>query len=312
MGVWINGRVLVRRRVSKVSKRTEWKYPEAIVDCEWLRDRIENPNIRIYDCTTYLNYTDEDPLKPYDVVSGRSQYEKGHIPKAAFLDLQRDLSDSSSPYKFTLPDYEKLAETIKNKGIGDPYHIILYSGNGIQWATRIWWMIYVLGYGKVSVLDGGFSEWQRLSLPIEYGSNMFAPANFEVHFNPKIFVGKDEVLSAIGNQKHCLINSLTEDIHLGLNPRYGRRGSIRRSVSIPFNGLLNTETGKLKRPEEVLEIYQSHAVFPDSRIISYCGGGIAASLDAFMLRQLGFEHLQIYDNSLSEWAMSEDLPMEIG
>ena len=304
--------MLVHRRVSKVRKRTEWKYPDAIVDCEWLRERIHDPNIRIYDCTTYLIYTDEHPKKPYDVASGRSQYEKGHIPNAAFLDLQCDLSDNSSPYKFTLPNFEKLAETIKNKGIGDPYHIILYSGNGTQWATRIWWMVHVLGYEKVSVLDGGFSEWQRLSFPIESGSNIFEPADFEVNFDPNIFVGKDEVLSAIGNEKYCLINSLTEDIHLGLNPRYGRRGSIRTSVSIPFHGLLNTETGKLKRPEEVLKIYQSHAVFPDSRIISYCGGCIAASLDAFMLRQLGFEHLQIYDNSLSEWAMSEDLPMEIG
>ena len=47
-------------------------------------------------------------------------------------------------------------------------------------------------------------------------------------------------------------------------------------------------------------------------IINYCGGGIAATLDAFVLHQLGFHKLKIYDNSMSEWAMNEDLPIETG
>ena len=55
-----------------------------------------------------------------------------------------------------------LEESFKEKGIGRPYHIILYSRNGLQWATRVWWMSYVLGYTKVSVLDGGFHRWKKL------------------------------------------------------------------------------------------------------------------------------------------------------
>ena len=31
-----------------------WKYPDAIVSCEWLNKNLNNPDIRIYDCTTYL------------------------------------------------------------------------------------------------------------------------------------------------------------------------------------------------------------------------------------------------------------------
>ena len=37
---------------------------------------------------------------------------------------------------------------------------------------------------------------------------------------------------------------------------------------------------------------------------------IAATLAAFILYQLGFKNLQIYDNSMSEWAMDETLPIE--
>jgi thiosulfate/3-mercaptopyruvate sulfurtransferase len=46
-------------------------------------------------------------------------------------------------------------------------------------------------------------------------------------------------------------------------------------------------------------------------VINYCGGGIAASLEAFVLYQLGYKNLTIYDNSLSEWATDNGLPMEI-
>ena len=48
----------------------KWKYPEAIVTCEWLKHRLADDNIRIFDCTTYLHYTDEDPLKPNHEESG--------------------------------------------------------------------------------------------------------------------------------------------------------------------------------------------------------------------------------------------------
>ena len=44
--------------------------------------------------------------------------------------------------------------------------------------------------------------------------------------------------------------------------------------------------------------------------IVYCGGGIAATLDAFLLHQLGFENVSIYDASMSEWARDESLPIE--
>ena len=272
---------------------------------------LDDPQIRIYDCTQYLHYTDGDPLKPYDVESGLENYQTSHILTASFLDLQSELSDVTSRYKFTLPKLEELAGRFQKKGIGEPYHIILYSANGVQWATRIWWMIYVLGYKKVSILDGGLQEWQRLGYPTEAGHNTFLPSNFKLDINNNLFIGKKEVLSALADQKYCLINSLTEDIHLGNNPRYGRLGRIPNSVNIPFHDLLDPLSGKLKKPENLIEKYRQKEISRESRIISYCGGGIAATLDAFVLLQLGFENIQIYDNSLSEWAMDEHLPIEL-
>ena len=287
-----------------------WKFPNAIVNCEWLAEKINNENIRTYDCTTYLHYRDNDPSLPYVVESGREQYEKSHIPNSSYIDLQSDLSDKDSPYRFTMPDLKILSESFKKIGIGENFHIILYSRNGTQWSARIWWMLRSVGVDNVSILDGGFNEWVRLGLPTSDKILTFPESNFNFEPRDDIFIGKDPVIKALEDKNTKILNSLTEDIHKGQNPRYGRPGRIPNSLNIPFHKLLDPETGKFLGAEELLDIFEQNKIGYENKIINYCGGGIAASLEAFVLYQLGYKNLKIYDNSLSEWAIDENLPME--
>ena len=64
----------------------------------------------------------------------------------------------------------------------------------------------------------------------------------------------------------------------------------------------------IERSEKIFEI---NKISKNKNIVNYCGGGIAASLEAFVLYQLGFKNIAIYDNSLHEWAaIDQTLPME--
>jgi len=290
----------------------KWKYPETVSECEWLVNNLDRDDIRIYDCTTYLHYADENPLKPYDVQSGFKDYKKDHIPRAIFLDLQLQLSEENSPYKFTLPKLDILAKKFQEIGVGKPYHVVLYSRNGMQWSARVWWMLRSLGFDNASILNGGFIEWLSLGLATESKINIVNPANFIFKPRPHIFVQKEKVIKSINNKSVILLNSLTEDIYSGKNPRYGRPGRIPKSINIPFNHLLDHINGKFKPLEEIKLIFERKGIRKDQLILNYCGGGIAASLNGFALLQLGFKNLQIYDNSMSEWAMDKNLPIEIG
>ena len=49
----------------------------------------------------------------------------------------------------------------------------------------------------------------------------------------------------------------------------------------------------------------------NARSITYCGGGISASVDAFVLTRLGFADVAVYAASLQEWAADPSNPMEI-
>ena len=294
-----------------MTKKLTWNNPNAIISCGWLHDNLKNPNIRIYDCTTYLHYRDNDPTLPYIVESGREKYEMTHITNSSFMDLHLDLSDEASPYRFTLPKLEILAEKFKKLGVGSDFHIILYSRNGTQWSARLWWMLRSVGVDNVSILDGGFKEWKKNNLPTSQTSLTYSPSNFEFTPRENIFVNKDVVINAIDNPDSIILNSLTADIHEGQNPRYGRPGRIPSSKNIPFHNLLDINTGKFKPIEELKKIFEINKISKNKNIVNYCGGGIAASLEAFVLYQLGFKNIVIYDNSLHEWAATDQtLPME--
>jgi thiosulfate/3-mercaptopyruvate sulfurtransferase len=167
-------------------------------------------------------------------------------------------------------------------------------------------MLRALGFDNVSILNVRFIEWLRLGLTIESKINIVNPADFIFKPRAHIFVQKDKVIKSINNKSVVLLNYLTEDIYSGKKPRYGRPRRIPNSINIPFNDLLDQVTGKFKPLEEIKLIFERKENKKDQLILNYCGEGIAASLNGFALLQLGFEDLQIYDDSMSEWAMGKN------
>ncbi len=89
---------------------------------------------------------------------------------------------------------------------------------------------------------------------------------------------------------------------------YPRPGHIPGAVNI--NGLsLLDKRGHLLKQDELASM---HAFDHNARIITYCGGGIVASTDAFVLTRLGFNNVAVYMASLEEWTAAPNNPMETG
>lgn len=299
------------------SSSTRFLYPDAIVSSQWLADNLHDPKLRLYECTVYLHYTTRAdgspaPDKPYDVVSGRADYDRGHIPGAAFLDLQADLSDNSSPshLRFTMLPLETLAERFGAAGIGDESRVVLYSRASMQWATRVWWMLRAVGFDNAAILDGGFDNWTLEQREISTQPRSHAPQRLSARPRPELFCGRDQVLAAIGDQSVCTLNALMPDLHSGENPRYGRPGRIPGSVNLPAAELVDPQRKTFLTPQQTAQAFASVGADRAERTIVYCGGGIAATLDAFLLHQLGARNLTVYDASMSEWARDSSLPIE--
>ena len=100
-------------------------------------------------------------------------------------------------------------------------------------------------------------------------------------------------------------------MHSGKGPsHYGRPGRIPGSVNVPYTTLIDRQTKALGSLNDASEVFTHAGVDKSKNVICYCGGGIAASLDLFVLHQLGYGNLHLYDASMSEWAVDKSLPIE--
>ena len=288
--------------------------PDAVISTEGLAARIGQPGLRVYDCTTYLEPPDPGSDDPYKVVAGRTTFVAAHVPGADFLDLQGELSALDTRLKFTMPPAEHLARAFGRHGLGDGAPVVLYSIGSMMWATRVWWMLRALGFDGAAVLDGGFDRWQAEGRAVESGEPKgYPPATFTPRPRPGRFVDRTAVKAAIGDPRTVTVNALGPQFHKGLEPsRYGRPGRVPGSVNVPAASLVDPATKCFVSPADAMARFAAAGVARDRRVIAYCGGGISATIDLFLLHQLGFDDLTLYDGSMGEWAKDPSLPIETG
>ena len=286
--------------------RTINKYP-LLISTDWLENNLNLPNLRIFDCTVWLK---PKPNKIYEIFSGKSDYDKEHIPNSDFLDVL-ELSDKSSEYDFMMPDLEVFSNIMSLKGVGPNTHVILYSRENIQWATRVWWMLKSVNFLNVSILNGGFDRWKLENktiskMPIIYPKNMFRGKN-----QRGFFCKKEEIINNIENNKVLIINALRSTLHSGKESiNYGRPGHIKNSINIPSTRMINRDTHLYKLPRKLKKIFNEFNLFNKEKAITYCGGGIAATNLAFAMTMIGFNNITVYDASLNEWAKDKSLPLD--
>lgn len=292
----------------------EYVHPEAIVSTEWLAAHLDDPTLRIFETTTFLLDPPPDSGLSWTVRPGREEYDAGHIPGAAFLDVHNELSDNSGPrhLHFTMPAAEVLARTLAARGVGEGTRVILYSRVSPSWATRVWWMLRAIGFDNAAVLDGGWDKWQLEGREVSTAPSTYGPAVLAPRPRPEVFVGKEAVLAAIEDGSTCTVNALSAALHQGEDARYGRVGRIPGSINVPAAALVTPDVRTFPAPAVAAEAFRSAGAEGKARHILYCGGGIATSFDAFLMYQLGYQDISIYDASMSEWARDESLPIEVG
>ncbi|WP_027580783.1 sulfurtransferase [Bradyrhizobium sp. Ai1a-2] len=278
-----------------------------------LADILQQPNLRLFDCTTYLEPAPEGSGIPYIAVPGTATFEAGHIAGADFLDLQGEFSDPNTELRFMMPHVAQLEAAFGRHGIGPDSRVVLYSIGTPMWATRFWWMLKSVGFDGASVLDGGLDKWKAEGRPLETGpAKGYRPATFAGKPRTGFFVGKDDVLAARGDLGTVTVNALGPQFHLGLEAsRYGRPGRIPGSVNVPAATLLDPAAKTFVAPAEAEAKFASQGISKDKRVIAYCGG-ISATVDLFQLHRLGYDNLTLYDASIGEWAKDETLPIERG
>jgi len=275
---------------------------------------LGQPNLRLFDCTTYLEPAPEGSSVPYLAVPGRYTFEAGHIPGADFLDLQGEFSDQGTELRFMMPDVTQLSAAFGRHGISADSEVVLYSIGTPMWATRFWWMLTSLGFENLAVLDGGLDKWKLEGRALETGpAKGYAPATFTAKPKPGFFVDKYATLQAGTERNTVVVNALGPQFHKGLEAsRYGRPGRVPGSCNVSAATLLDPATKAFVPLADAEAKFTAQGITKDKRVVAYCGGGISATIDLFLLHRLGYRDLTLYDGWGGEWAKDASLPIETG
>jgi thiosulfate/3-mercaptopyruvate sulfurtransferase len=230
-----------------------------------------------------------------DPPAARARYLEGHIPGAAFLDLEADLSDMSVPPdvggRHPLPSAEQFAAAAGRAGIGPDTLVVAYDEGMTGAAARLWWLLRHFGHEHAAVLDGGLGIWLG---PLAQGEETIEPAVFTPYERSDDLITTEEILERLGDPGLTLVDARPADRYrgeaLGLDPVAGH---IPGAISVPLsNG------GQMQAP--VLEAED---------IACYCGSGVAAAATVLALHRAGRTDARLYAGSWSEWSR-KGLPAE--
>lgn len=292
----------------------------ALVSPEDLRTALEAnaADVVVLDASTAL--ATHGDLEPYTAEPLRDAYLEAHVPGAGFVDVVTELSDTAVDELFALPSPEDLAAAFGAVGVGDGTHVVVYDNGGNAWATRVWWLLRWLGHADVSVLDGGINAWRAAGLPVATGGEDDAavratPRTLTPRPRAELLARTPEVerLSA-GDEPGVLVNALDPETFAGTQQvcPYPRRGRIPGSVNVPLFTFLDPDTGRFLPVEQMRAILDEQGVLGATRAVTYCGGGIAATIPAFAAYVVDGTEVAVYDGSLTEWTSDERRPVEVG
>lgn len=278
---------------------------DTLVTAEWLSRHIDDADLVVLDCTVVTMPDDE---LGFHNISGREDYDCGHIPGAAFADLMVELSDTRQSIEFAMPSAEQFCVAMGALGVGDDSKVILYDANYTGWAARIWWMLRWAGFDNAAILNGGLTAWTSAGYSLSMESVTPSVKKLTAKPRPELIADRDEVLAGIDDDHVVLLDAMPEEFYRGDVSIYPRAGHIPGAININALELLDT-TGRFHSDEELAAL---HDINRNARIITYCGGGIAAASSAFIMTRLGYENVAVYTASLQEWAANPANPMVTG
>ncbi len=263
-----------------------------LVEVDWLRDRLGDPNLRIVDC---------DPP---------DAYRRAHVRGA--VGVEDNWFKDSDDRRYVMKP-EQFAATMSALGIGDETEVLAYDGAGNHYASRLWWCLRYYGHRRVRLLNGGWQQWLGQGLPISIEPRTPNAARFTPRADESVRASAAHVLGAIGRNDTVILDVRSEEEWLGKNDRGNKRaGHIPGAVHLEWlNNVTADELQRLKSPDELLAMYEAAGVTPDKEIVVHCQAGVRAAQSTMTLKLLGYERVRNYDGSFLEWANRDDTPLVV-
>lgn len=267
------------------------------VDVAWLRGHLGEAGLAVVDCRWRLG----------EPGAGERAYLDEHVPGAAFLDVDRDLSSPpGAGGRHPLPEAAAFEAAAGRAGIRRESRVVAYDEAGEGGAVRLWWLLRHFGHHAAAVLDGGLRAWREVGGPVSAEAERIEPGDFEARPRSGDTADADELLDLIDDRGMVLLDARAPERFMGVSePLDPVAGHIPGAVNVPYADL--APGGRfLPAPELRRRLGKASR---GRQIVAYCGSGVTSCTLVLAAELAGVGPARLYPGSWSEWS-GRGLPAE--
>ena len=241
---------------------------------------------------------------------GLSDYLRGHIRGARFVDLERELSAAPGPGRHPLPEPAGFEAAMRRHGVTDSRSVVVYDAGTGTSAARAWWLLRYFGHASVSLLDGGFAAWTAAKLAAAVGEEPDPhPGDFATRPGAMALLDARDAASMAG--RGVLVDARAPERFRGeVEPIDPVAGHIPGARNLPALQLLKAD-GTFLSADALRDHFAAIGVSPGEPVAVYCGSGVVATQEIFAMSLAGID-AALYAGSWSEWITDPTRPVELG
>lgn len=252
----------------------------------WLRAHLNDPGLVIVDCRYVLGQPG----------AGRPKWLEGHIPGAAFLDVDRDLAgEPGERGRHPLPEAADFEAVARRAGIGGTSRVVAYDEAGEGGAVRLWWLLRHFGHDEAAVLNGGLAAWREEGGPLEAGEANAGPRHPPAKHPFTANRREDDTAAA-----EELSATTARLLDARAPERYRGETEPIDPVAGHIPGAVNVFFGEIAPKGRFLPDTELRERLGDEPFVAYCGSGITACTLVLAGELAGVEG-RLYPGSWSEW-----------
>ncbi|MBV8220611.1 MAG: sulfurtransferase [Solirubrobacterales bacterium] len=242
---------------------------------------------------------------------GRDLYLEGHIPGAAFVDLDTALAAPPGPGgRHPLPSAAVFGEAMRAAGVSGSRPVVVYDAGNSVAAARAWWLLRYFGHPDVSVLDGGFAGWRAAGLPVEREVPKVQRGDFEPHAGGMPLLDAAGAARLAGGGGVLLDARAPERFRGESEPIDPVAGHIPGAMNVPVTDLVDG-SGRFLDAQGLRARFARAGVRAGTAVGAYCGSGVAASHEVLALSLAGIP-AALYVGSWSDWIRDPGRPVAVG
>ncbi|MFK5634905.1 sulfurtransferase [Ornithinimicrobium sp. LYQ103] len=247
--------------------------------------------------------------------ANHTAYLEGHLPGAAFLDLESALTDPVADDRrggrHPMPSRERVQEALRDAGVRADRPVVFYDARPSLGAARAWWVARFHGVIGSRVLDGGLAAWEAAGLPVQTGPVEVPRGDVELSEGDRVLLDADG-LAAWQQQGGQVLDSRPADRFRGENEVMDPvAGHVPGALSLPALSLLDDDGGFLPG-DAVRALLTDAGADPQAPSAVYCGSGVQAAHAALALEAAGLGRPAVYIGSWSDWVSDPSRPVATG